>query len=401
VKEATNNCHNLVNQLAEQTRSIFKQSAYVPLADVVHTTMKEKQNTEVDLKKKVDSILYMLNPVNQVMQLSDPIVPEKSSGNTLSPKIKKLLNHRQKLIIQIEELQSRNRELLQAKKSWVRRIEEVEEEKSTMLAKLRETISILITEKQEETAQREEMEDRCMELEQGLQEFRELIREQDKQLRSSKHTVENYEKLKEHSEVIAEATSIQSIGIKKENEKLRRDCNEYQDRIQAMLTNKEGLTRQIRSQAQLIDTMKLDQVRLSRRIKTLESSTDGGEHQMVTGIEAEELAETVEMLSNENETLRQEKYALQKQVDEFDDKLNNLHMMICDLENEKTELVTENEILKTTNKTNIQLPMIDPSDPRVSQRLDQFGLLPPPPGTTVLEGIFEFLFPFLFEEEVL
>merc|ERR1719242_2380384 len=126
------------------------------------------------------------------------------------------------------------------------------------------------------------MEDRGMELEQGLQEFRELIREQDKQLRSYQNNIENYEKVKEHSEVIAEATSIQAIGIKKENDKLRRDCNEYQDRIQAMLTNKEGLTRQIRAQAQLIDEMKLEQVRMARRVKTLESIERGETQHMMT-----------------------------------------------------------------------------------------------------------------------
>merc|ERR1719433_1221298 len=136
---------------------------------------------------------------------------------------------------------------------------------------------------------------------------------------------------------------------------------------------------------------------MARRVKTLESIERGETQHLMTGIDAEELAETVEMLSNENESLRKEKYALQKQVDEFDDKLNNLHMMICDLENEKTQLITENEILQTTSKKNIQLPLVDPTDPRVSQRLDQFGLLPPPPGQSVLENLFEFLFPFLFE----
>lgn len=400
VKEVANNCHNLASQLAEQTRSIFKTSAYAPLNDSMHTMMKEKQVTEVTLKKKIDSILYTLNPVNQVMALSDPIVPEKQ-GSGLTPKIKKLLNHRQSLLVQVEDLQGRVRELLLSKKDWSRRIDEVEEEKSMMLGKLRETISSLITEKQQETSAREEIEEHCMELQEGLQIFREKFREQDTQLRSYQNNIENYEKVKEHSEVIAEATSIQSIGIKKENDKLRRDCNEYQDRIQAMLTNKEGLTRQIRAQAQLIDEMKLEQIRMARRITSLESIEGDHTEGLVTGVEAEELAETVEMLSNENDGLRKEKYALLKQVDEFDDKLNNLHMMICDLENEKTELSTQNEILKTTNKSNLQLPMIDPSDPRVTKRLDQFGLLPPPPGQSVLEGIFEFLFPFLFEEEVL
>lgn len=400
VKEMANLCHNLVKQLTDQTRSILQQNSYSPMPASIHTLIKEKQVTEFDLNKKVDSILYTLNPVNQVMQLSDPIVPDQKPAE-MSPKIKKLLAHRQRLLTQVEELRARNQELHQAKKTWSRRIQEVEEEKSMMLGKLRETISNLIAQKQVETNKREEIEEHCMELQEGLKIFREKFRDQESQLRHYRSNIEDYEKVKEHSEVLAEATSIQSIGIKKENEKLRRDCNEYQDRIQAMLTNKEGLTRQIRAQAQLIDEMKLEQVKMARRLKTLESNNPDAPQDVVSGAEAEELVETVELLSNENESLRKEKYALQKQVDEFDDKLNNMHMMICDLENEKTELITENEILKTTNKSNISLPMIDPSDPRVSQRLDQFGLLPPPPGQSVLENIFEFLFPFLFEEEVL
>merc|ERR1719373_1174549 len=88
-----------------------------------------------------------------------------------------------------------------------------------------------------------------------------------------------------------------------------------------------------------------------------------------------ELQASNEALSEQNEELRKEKYSLQKQVDEVDDKLNSLHMIICDLENEKQEISTELELLRKTASKGMPLPKIDPTDPRIKNRLDQFGLL--------------------------
>merc|ERR1711879_2026 len=135
---------------------------------------------------------------------------------------------------------------------------------------------------------------------------------------------------------------------------------------------------------------------MARHMKTMELQNAGESGDIVGSAEVQELLENLDMLTEQNEVLRKEKYQLQKQVDEVDDKLNNMHMIICDLENEKRELQTQYELLKTTSRSSYQFPTIDPNDPRIQSRLDQFGLLPPPHKQGVLEGIFEFLFPFLF-----
>merc|ERR1712226_1765423 len=96
-------------------------------------------------------------------------------------------------------------------------------------------------EKELVSQQRTDIEERCLEYQEALETLRDRCRSQEMELRKYKANIDNYNRASEQSQVMAEATSIQSIALKKENEKLRRDVEEYKDRIQAMLTNKEGL----------------------------------------------------------------------------------------------------------------------------------------------------------------
>ena len=81
-----------------------------------------------------------------------------------------------------------------------------------------------------------------MRYQEALEILRDRCRAQEIELRKYKANIDNINRATEQSHVMAEASSIQSLALKKENEKLRRDVEEYKDRIQAMLTNKVIIT---------------------------------------------------------------------------------------------------------------------------------------------------------------